>query len=144
MVYSVKIFLAGGVVGNLHPFWTRVSRRLEKGDTYTNACESEMKLFLAGVAPWRSEGIYDEIIKEKAPAILESFYYVDKDTERLLPHFGDFLLDSGAFTFCGSDRFDATKFDHYIELYADFINRNHVQKFFELDIDSIVGYEKVL
>lgn len=34
--------------------------------------------------------------------------------------------------------------DEYLERYADFIVRNNVKKFFELDIDSIVGYEKVL
>lgn len=28
--------------------------------------------------------------------------------------------------------------------YANFINRNNVKKFFELDIDSVVGYDKVL
>lgn len=32
----------------------------------------------------------------------------------------------------------------YIEKYANFINRNKIEKFFELDIDSVVGYDKVL
>lgn len=77
------------------------------------------------------------------PYILESFYYADSDTERLLPYFGDFLLDSGAFTFCAGKQFNDHDFDGYIERFIDFINRNKVEKFFELDIDSIVGYEKV-
>lgn len=34
--------------------------------------------------------------------------------------------------------------EEYIDRYADFINRNNVEKFFELDIDSVVGYDKVL
>lgn len=34
--------------------------------------------------------------------------------------------------------------DDYIERYADFINRNKVEKFFELDVDVVVGYERVL
>ena len=58
--------------------------------------------------------------------------------------FGDFLLDSGAFTFCGTGGFNPNKFEEYLEQYADFIVRNNVEKFFELDVDSIVGYEKVL
>ena len=62
----------------------------------------------------------------------------------MLPYFGDFLLDSGAFTFCGSDKYKKVGFDEYLEQYADFINRNNIEKFFELDVDSIVGYEKVL
>lgn len=34
--------------------------------------------------------------------------------------------------------------DEYIERYAAFIVRNKIEKYFELDIDSVVGYEKVL
>lgn len=100
-------------------------------------------VFLAGVAPWRSEGGYDPIIRTHKPYILESFYYVDADTERLLPVFGDFLLDSGAFTFMQNSG-SHTNWDEYIERYADFVVRNDIKKFFELDIDSVVGYKQVL
>lgn len=79
------------------------------------------------------------------PYILESFYYANKDDiQRLLPYFGDFLLDSGAFTFCGTGKFTLNSVEDYLEQYADFINTYKIDKFFELDIDSIVGYEKVL
>lgn len=101
-----------------------------------------MKVFLAGVAPWRSEGIYDKAISEYDPYILESFYYADSDTERLLPYFGDFLLDSGAFTFM-EGKGGAVNWDDYVERYAEFVRRNKVKKYFELDIDLIVGYERV-
>lgn len=105
-----------------------------------------MRLFLAGVAPWRGgqDRLYDNEIKKHHPFTLESFYYADADTERLLPYYGDFLLDSGAFTFCGTGGFSPNKFEEYLEKYADFIVRNNIQKFFELDVDSIVGYKKVL
>lgn len=73
--------------------------------------------------------------------ILESFYYADKWVERAIPKMGSFMLDSGAFTFFSAAK--AVNFDEYIERYADFINRNGVELFFELDIDKIVGYEKV-
>lgn len=88
-------------------------------------------------------GGYDPIIEEYHPYILESFYYADSDTERLLPLFGDFLLDSGAFTFMMNSKVKVD-WQEYIERYAEFINRNKIQKFFELDIDAVVGYEKVL
>lgn len=102
-----------------------------------------MKVFLAGVAPWRERGIYDEVYKKNHPYILESFYYVDQYTEKLLPYMGDFLLDSGAFTFMQNcDR--QINWEEYIERYADFVKRNKIKKFFELDIDAVVGYEKVL
>lgn len=86
---------------------------------------------------------YQRAIKQYRPFILESFYYADETTEKLLPYFGDFLLDSGAFTFMQSSKTHVV-WEDYIERYADFINRNNVEKFFELDIDSVVGYDKVL
>lgn len=101
-----------------------------------------MKLFLAGVWPWRSGGGYDESVKKYRPYILESFFYADSDTERLLPYFGDFLLDSGAFTFM-QGKGGKPDFDAYVEKYADFVKRNNIQKYFELDIDSVVGYDQV-
>ena len=88
-------------------------------------------------------GWYDPIIREFKPFILESFYYCDADTERLLPYFGDFLLDSGAFTFMQGNHNGVIDWEEYIDRYADFIKRNKVQKYFELDIDSVVGYEEV-
>lgn len=105
--------------------------------------EGRMQLYLAGVWPWRSEGGYDETVTEYRPYILESFFYADEDTERLIPYFGDFLLDSGAFTFM-QGKGGQTDWNEYIERYAAFIVRNKVEKYFELDIDSVVGYDKVL
>lgn len=78
------------------------------------------------------------------PLFLESFYYCNSETEKLLPYLKDFMLDSGAYTFCGTKKFDENKFEEYLERYASFINRNKIEKFFELDVDSITGYEKVL
>lgn len=123
-----------------------------------------MKLYIAGIQgkrkgfvidatvpcggrPMAEWGGYDQIIREHKPFILESFYYADADTERLLPYYGDFLLDSGAFTFMGGFDFKNnqgnTNFEEYIERYAAFINRNKVKKYFELDVDVCVGYDKV-
>lgn len=101
-----------------------------------------MKIYLAGVAPWRDGGGYDKVISESKPYILESFYYANADTERLLPYFGDFLLDSGAFTFMSSCK-NNVSWEDYIERYCHFISKNDIKKFFELDIDSITGYDKV-
>lgn len=101
-----------------------------------------MRLFLAG-----ENGKY-RIIEEVADMnlrlyILESFYEVrsNKRAVDMLPYYGDYLLDSGAFTFMSSGGHE--DWDSYIERYADFINSNGIEKFFELDIDSIVGYERV-
>ena len=102
-----------------------------------------MKIYLAGVAPWRGgqDRLYDGEIIKHHPYHLESFYYADADTERLIPYYGDFLLDSGAFTFMQGN--GTASWDEYADRYADFVKRNNVKKFFELDIDSVVGYEPV-
>lgn len=75
--------------------------------------------------------------------VLESFYYVRKNQYfPLLYEKGvDLLLDSGAFTYMMSDA--KVDWDAYIEAYAEFINHYDIQKFFELDIDSLVGLQEV-
>lgn len=118
-----------------------------------------MKIYIAGIQgkikgfvidatilkkgrPVAERGEYDPIIRDHKPYILESFYYADEDTERLLPHFGEFLLDSGAFTFMMNSA-NSVNWEEYIERYAEFIKKNKIKYFFELDIDTLVGYETV-
>ena len=55
----------------------------------------------------------------------------------------DLLIDSGAFTFMSDGR-RAVDWDEYVERYAAFINHYKIEKFFELDIDSIVGFKEVV
>jgi hypothetical protein len=74
--------------------------------------------------------------------ILESFYYMNDKVKESIPCYRDFFLDSGAFTFMQNSKAH-TDFDRYAEEYADFIKGNGIKKFFELDIDSVVGYAKV-
>lgn len=98
-----------------------------------------MKVFLAGTDLLKN---YPEELK-KSKYSLESFFNIQ---EWQMPFFNsgsDFLLDSGAFTFLNSKK-GSRNFDEYIERYADFIIRNGIQKYFELDVDAITGYSKVL
>ena len=75
--------------------------------------------------------------------ILQSFYYCNDFTEQvIIPQAKRFMLDSGAFTFFSAG--GAVDWNDYIIRYADFINRNKVDLYFELDIDKLIGYEKVL
>lgn len=105
------------------------------------ALNSDMKLFLAE-SGWLWEAYFPA--EHFAHAyILQSFYYADEFTEKvIIPNAKDFLLDSGAFSFM--EGAVAVDWDEYVERYASFIKRNRVEKFFELDIDSVVGYEEVL
>ena len=129
----MKLYLAGGE--GRHWLTEEYMRVFLAGFCDIGAIPKQTKLDLLQEAEAR---------KIHKPYMLESFFYCDEETERLIPYFGDFILDSGAFTFCGTGKFDSSKFDEYIEKYADFIKRNKVEKFFELDVDSIMGYEKVL
>lgn len=75
--------------------------------------------------------------------ILQSFYYCDDFSEQvIIPQSKRFMLDSGAFTFFGNGQ--SVDWLDYIKRYADFINRNGVDLYFELDIDPLIGYEKVV
>lgn len=79
---------------------------------------------------------------ENCPYSLVSFYYARKWQSELF--YSDlFLLDSGAFTFMNSCK-GIVDFDDYLTKYINFINKNDIKYFFELDIDSIVGYPKVI
>lgn len=102
-----------------------------------------MKVFLAGNGLWQTREIYGSLIEKYHPYRLESFYYANAELERLIPMYADFLLDSGAFTFM-SNAHRKCDWDDYIKRYADFIIRNNIRRFFELDIDSVVGYKAVL
>jgi hypothetical protein len=76
-----------------------------------------------------------------------SFYYIKDNAqfEMIMSKCQHVLIDSGAFSF---QRGQKGNLDDYLRSYARFAKRytNHpkVEGFFELDIDSVVGYEKTL
>lgn len=104
----------------------------------------DMEIYLAGSearAKQMNEDSKDNLFK--GTNILQSYYYCNEFTEKVvIPSCDSFMLDSGAFTFFSSGKH--VDWNDYIEKYADFITRNDVKLFFELDIDSLVGYENVL
>lgn len=56
-----------------------------------------------------------------------------------------FLIDSGAFTFMNSpQRAKKVSLDAFVEQYAKFLRDYAIEYFFEMDVDSVTGYEKVL
>ncbi len=135
-INAMKIFLAGGVSGNIREFWNQFAKGKD--------IEEAMKLYLAGTEA-RKSYIFEREDGLKDVNILESFYYLRKNAEfmTLVPNFGSFLLDSGAFTFMNGMHKGPINWDKYVEEYATFINRWDVKLFFELDIDSIVGLKEV-
>lgn len=129
----MRIYLAGGITGNLKPAWKDAADRMAAGQPVEEAVSEAMQAYNPAADPDPAK---------YRPAILESFFYMDERTEKLLPFFGDFLLDSGAFTFSVNN--SSINWNDYTERYAEYIRRNKIEKFFELDIDSIIGYKQVL
>lgn len=88
---------------------------------------------------------------EKSPLfVLGSYFYLRKVNAEYLNYVKnyafDFILDSGAFSMLNTnkslDNF-IKDLDKYVNDYIDFINKNDIKHYIELDIDSLVGYEEV-
>lgn len=105
----------------------------------------DMEIYLAG-----SESRAKQMDKSnnesnlfKGTNILQSYYYCNEFTEKvIIPSCENFMLDSGAFTFFSSGK--CVDWNKYIKKYAEFIVKNDIKLFFELDIDVLIGYENVL
>lgn len=78
---------------------------------------------------------------------LMSYYYIKGKTdlaEFIRDHSEEVLIDSGAHSFQRGKKVDWVK---YTQEYAEFIrkfDRPNVVGFFEMDVDKIIGYDKVL
>ena len=79
---------------------------------------------------------------EKCFYALESFYYIKEWQIPYIHKFRSFLLDSGAFTFISNSK-STVDWKDYVRKYIDFINKYDIDLFFEMDIDAIVGLDKV-
>lgn len=136
----MQIYLAGGISGNLSCIWKKAMEiYLADASSRQYCLDKAMELYLAREHPVKNGGS----ASWNGLNILETFYYLRKNKEfpRLIKHFDNFLLDSGAFTFMsGAKKVD---FDEYVEEYAAFINKWDIEHFFELDIDSVVGIKEV-
>ena len=124
----MDIFLAGPS-GNVAHIW-----RLNKPD-------KAMDLFLS--APHSNEAKRGIEQVDGKISILESFIYL---SDWMLPYIRgnhwDFFLDSGAFTFMSGNG-GKVNWDEYVHKYCNCIVENKIQKFFELDIDVVVGIKQV-
>ena len=78
---------------------------------------------------------------------LMSYFYVRKEYERSLwirDHSEEVMIDSGAHSFQKGQK---VEWEQYTQEYADFIrtfDRPNIIGYFEMDVDVIIGYERVL
>ena len=92
-----------------------------------------MRVFLAGTSS------REKLFEKSTPLfVLESFLYFKPWQRKFISSSKMFMLDSGAFTFMQRKR--APDFNKFVDSYANFINSNDISYFFELDVDSIIGY----
>ncbi len=101
-----------------------------------------MRVYLAGIRTAIAYDCFSEINMSDV-YVLESFANMDKGVESVVGKFKNFLLDSGAYTFF-SKKSCGLPWEEYADKYCDFIKKNNIDLFFELDIDGIVGYDNVL
>lgn len=135
----MRLYLAGGVSGNLYSYYIETMKIfIAQGCSKRYVLENYWNFFI------KNTKIKIDKKNMKDLFVLESFFYCKEYIEKHIPLFKDFLLDSGAFTFFSSKNTKNICWEEYVDRYADFISRNNIEKFFELDIDKIVGYEKVL
>lgn len=134
----MKLFLAGDVP------WRELiySKAIINCPTAEENQEgNSMNIMLAG---WESRADkLGEQRKKYKPYILESFLQTTEKSVKYLPYYGDYMLDSGAFSMLmGMQK--KVDLKTYVDSYIAYVQKYNVQKFFELDIDPVVGYEEVL
>ncbi len=114
-----------------------------------------MKIYLAAIENGSWKATINPLLKSKAfhrnqnnlAFHLISYYYLNetKQLEILLDISDEMLVDSGAHSFQHGKKVD---FDEYTRQYVEFVKRHtnnpKIKGFFEMDIDNVVGYNKVL
>ena len=141
----MKIYLAGGITGNLNKLWKEMSKIYLAGTlSRPFVIEEAMKLYLADLTPF-GRNTYSNIIENNKPYILESYYYIKDQNDwiiKMRPFFKDFLLDSGAFSFFGGKSKNINWIE-YTKNYAEFIKKHDINNFIELDIEKITNLNLV-
>lgn len=101
-----------------------------------------MIIYLSAVEAFFGRKEFQEIIAKEHPYILLSFINVNNYAPEIIPSCKDFMMDSGAFTYRNKAG-NNVDWIEYINRYSKFIKEHKIKNYFELDIDNIVGYDKV-
>lgn len=101
-----------------------------------------MRVFLAATTAGMTNAIREESFRVGNPKyLLETFFAGEKTCSKVLNDTTkeNFLLDSGAFSYMSGAACTKEQLVEYMDRYIDFINKNDVKYFFELDVDTIFG-----
>lgn len=103
-----------------------------------------MNICLAGQYKTKPED-QKQMRRSLAPFILESFIQVNPDSSSLIKHYPFYMLDSGAFSFMqGTKQYTKADFMAYVDKFIAYVNEYDIEHFFEMDVDCLLGYKKVL
>lgn len=105
-----------------------------------------MRIFLAATQTGMPIKEREEcFLKNKPLYILETFFNGETSCLRALQKVNNerFLLDSGAFSYMNGAKCTKEILLKYLDRYIEFINKNDIKYFFELDVDTIFGIEFV-
>ena len=108
-----------------------------------------MKIFLSTLGVRTADAIIVDYLLENGikPWNLVSYYYIKNKTDfykKICRASELVLVDSGAHSFQKGKKVD---WDKYTDEYAEFIkkfDRPNVIGYFEMDVDNVIGYQKVL
>lgn len=109
----------------------------------------KLKVFLAGMdsAAMRIDDLINKIPDGYIKYGLASYYYLKDEAHmnQILKKVQFLLIDSGAFTMQRGKNADFERYTiEYVQFIRKYKNNPQIIGFFEMDIDVIVGYDKVL
>lgn len=83
----------------------------------------------------------EDVINLNNLHILQSFAYAKEEHIEKYKLCKNFLLDSGAFSAMNSKTFKNINIKDYCVQYAEFIKKNNINEFIELDVDGVFGID---
>lgn len=105
-----------------------------------------MKIYLASTTSGMKKEQRKKAINLYKPLYMLETFFKKSSTCAMVQHdvgVDNFLLDSGAFSFMNGKPTTLVEIEEYVEAYIAHINEYKVKHYFEMDVDSIFGYEQV-
>jgi len=102
-----------------------------------------MKIYLAGHGTRHAHWVVDKFYDFYR---LQSYFYINEKETKLHSKYKDFILDSGVFSYLTSKKEQAKKldWDKYIYDYGNYVRKNKIRNYVEVDIDTVIGYDNVV
>lgn len=112
-----------------------------------------MRIFLSAMEDAKGQQVFSRLVAEGQKPLwnLMSYYYVSKGSPKVAAHAERVrdmselvMIDSGAHSFQKGAK---VEWEQYTHQYAQFIrefDRSNVVGYFEMDVDNVIGYQRVL